>query len=365
MAFHKLKVSEKIQETKDSCSILFTVPDDLSELFKYKPGQYLTLNFIIGGKEERRAYSIYTSPITDQLGCTIKSVKGGKVSNHIIDTLAVGDEVEVMTAQGKFIVTPQRQAVQDHYFIAGGSGITPIMSMVTTLLEEEPLSTIYLLYSNRNEDSIIFKSQLEELQGRYANQFILENILSQPLQTKAGGLKGLFGKKATPNWKGLKGRIDRKVIAEFLQNHPSKTNKNSFYLCGPTGLISTAEAALLGRDVDPTDISKEYFTAASEKKEGVAVGGTGCTAEVKLNGESFTIQLDGEKTLLDAIIDLGKDPPYSCTSGACSTCMAKVTEGSVEMEACFALDDEEIADGYILACQAKPTSATLKLDFQA
>lgn len=365
MAFHKLTVSEKIQETNDSCSVLFEVPEDIADHFTYKPGQYLTLKFMINGQEERRAYSIFTSPLDHKLGSTIKSVQGGKVSNHIINNVKVGDKVEVMAPEGKFIVAPQRQAVRDHYFIAGGSGITPIISMITTLLEDEPLSTIYLLYANRNEDSIIFKTKLEALQAKYANQFILVNILSQPLQAKAGGLKGLFGKKAAPNWKGLKGRIDRKIIAAFLQENPSKTNNNSFYICGPSGLISTTEAALLGRDVDPSDISKEYFTSATEQMEGAAEGGTECIAEVKLNGESFTLKLNGDKTVLDAIIDLGKDPPYSCTSGACSTCMAKVTEGSVHMEACFALDDEEVADGYILACQAKPTSATLKLDFQA
>jgi len=362
MGFNQLAVKKRIQETDQAVSILFEQPGDGS--YVYKAGQYLTVSFDLGGQEHRRAYSIFTRAGQKDFGFTVKRVSGGKISNHIIDNIKEGDEIQVMTPDGKFVVDPKVQAVRDHYFIAAGSGITPIMAMITTLLEEEPLSTCYLLYANRNEDSIIFRSQLETLTEQHRNQFVLKHILSQPAQDKAKGLSGLFGKKAAPSWRGLKGRITGSILGDFLDDYPSKSGDNTYYLCGPAGLITTVEQTLLGRDVAANEIKKEFFTVAADASEGVA--GTGdCQAEISLNGETFTMTIPSGKTVLDAVIDLGKDPPYSCTSGACSTCMAKVTEGSVEMEACFALDDEEVEDGYVLTCQSKCTSPTLKLNYEA
>lgn len=366
-SFNSLKVAEKIEETVDSYSFLFTIPDELIEQYTYRPGQYLTLKLNIGGKELRRAYSIFTAVDDSRFGCTVKRVKGGVVSNHLIDKIQVGDSVEVMTPDGKFVVDPGQQNHKDHYFFAGGSGITPVMSMIATLLEAEPLSTCYLLYANRNEDSIIFKKQMDDMILRYENQFIVEHILSQPHQPKAGGLKGLFGKKAAPNWRGLRGRINNEILERYMEDHPSKTQKDTYYLCGPAGMIETVERFLKNRNVEGVQIKKEFFTAADAIAPAgatIAAGGT-CVAEVKLNGETFTINIPAGKSVLDALVDEGKDPPYSCTSGACSTCVAKVLDGKVEMEACFALDPEEIEDGYVLTCQAKCATATLKLDYES
>lgn len=367
-SFNCLKVAEKIEETSDSYSFLFTIPTDLEEQYKYRPGQYLTLKVNIGGKEYRRAYSIFTAVEDSRFGCTVKRVKGGVVSNHLIDKVNVGDEIEVMTPDGKFVVDPGQQNQKDHYFFAGGSGITPVMSMIATLLEAEPLSTCYLLYANRNEDSIIFKKQMDDMILRYEAQFIVEHILSQPNQSKAGGLKGLFGKKAAPNWRGLKGRINNQILERYMEDHPSKTQKDTYYLCGPAGLIETVENFLKGRGAEDVQIKKEYFTAAdtaTPANTGAAATGGTCVTEVKLNGETFTLNIPADKSILDAIIDEGKDPPYSCTSGACSTCVAKVLDGKVDMEVCFALDQEEIEDGYILTCQAKCSTPTLKLDYES
>ena len=308
VGFNAFSVVQKIEETVDSCSFVFDVSSELSSSYNYRPGQYLTIKLTINGEEVRRAYSIYTPANNQRIGFTVKRVAGGKVSNHLIDNVTVGDSLDIMVPDGKFVVKTNRQANRDHYFIAAGSGITPIMSMISTLLEEEPLSTCYLLYANRNEDSIIFNQQLNELADKYQNQFILTNILSQPKQNKASGLKGLFGKKTQPTWKGLRGRINGKVVADFLTEHPSKTNRNTFYLCGPSGLISTVETALLGRDISAEDIKKEYFTTDSDSKG--SGSGVGTIAEVKLNGETFTATLSPDKTILDALIDMGKDPPY-------------------------------------------------------
>lgn len=365
--FNKLKVSNKIQETDDSCSFLLDLPEALSADYSFKSGQYLTIKVNIGGTEFRRAYSIFTAPNENNFGFTVKRVKGGRVSNFLIDKINSGSELEVMTPDGRFLAKPEVQAQKDHYFFAGGSGITPIISMITDLLENEPQSTCYLLYANRSEESIIFKDKLSTLGNNYANQFHYKHIISQPKLEKAGGLKGLFGKKAAPTWRGLKGRINDSILFNFFEEFPSKSKKDYYYLCGPSGLLTTVENYLSTQGVESSHIKKEIFTNKEQEKKSetaVAASGDVCQAEITLNGETFNLEIPKNKSILDAVIDLGKDPPYSCTSGACSTCVAKLTEGSADMEVCFALDDEEIEDGYILTCQAKCSSKTITLEFE-
>lgn len=366
--FNKLKVIEKRVETTDSRSFLLDLPTNIAAQYNFKAGQYLTLKFDINGQEHRRSYSIFTAPYDKaQFGFTVKRVEKGLISNHLIDNIKEGDEIEVMTPEGKFVLETERQLHRDHYFIAGGSGITPVMSMILNVLEEEPLSTCNLLYANRNESCIIFNEQLTDLANKYQDQFTLTHILSQPAQEKAGGIKGLFGKKAEAKWKGLKGRINTNILDRYFDEFPSKSQSNLYYLCGPTGLIQTMETYLGNKQIDSATIKKEYFTVETKDKVGATNGQFqgSATAEVKLNGEKFTMNIPADKTVLDALIDLGKDPPYSCTSGACSTCIAKVTDGKVEMEACFALDDEEVAEGYVLTCQAHVTTEKLKIDYES
>ena len=366
--FHSLRLKEKIQETEDSCSFIFEVPTELKEAFSYTAGQYLTIKVEAKGQEHRRAYSIFTAPADNRLGVTIKRVKGGTVSNHLIDKVQEGSALDVMLPEGRFIAKAEAGQQRDHYFFAGGSGITPVMSMIKTLLEQEPLSSCYLLYANRNENSIIFKKTLDDFLLRYEGQFYMKYILSKPLQDKAGGLSGLFGKKAAPSWRGLKGRINIDILDKYMDEHPSKTGKDVYYLCGPTGLMGTVENWLSGKGVENVQIKKEFFTNTVAEDSAVAAApsaGEACIVEIKLNGETFSATIPAGKTVLDALIDLEKDPPFSCTSGACSTCVAKVTSGSVVMDACFALDDDEVADGYVLTCQARCQTATLSIDFDA
>jgi len=364
--FNSLKVIEKINETEDSSSFLLELPERLKDTYSYKAGQYLTLKVTVNGEELRRAYSIFTSPSENKFGFTVKRVAKGKVSNYLIDKLYTGDNIEVMVPEGKFILEPNVDLGRDHYFIAGGSGITPIMSMIMTVLEEEPKSTAYLIYGNRNENSIIFKSKIDALKEKYKNQFVSEYAISQPTKEKAGGLKGLFS-KGKISWNGITGRIDKKCLSGFIEENPSKSNNNYYYLCGPSGLIEVSESYLKDTGVDSSKIRKEYFTSA-DTDTSKSVGkesSSDSRAKVNLNGEKFEIDIPKDKTILEALLDQGRDAPYSCTSGACSTCIAKVNEGSVEMEACFALDDDEIKSGYILTCQARATTPILDIDFDA
>ncbi len=363
-AFNNLKVVKKIAETHDSASFLIEVPTELKEQYEYKAGQYLTVKVNIQEEECRRAYSIFVAPFENKFGFTVKRLQGGKVSNFLIDNISEGDLLEIMTPEGRFILEADAEHKRDHYFIAGGSGITPVMAMIKTVLEEEPMSKAYLLYCNRNEDSIIFKEDLEALEAKYKGQFVVKHNLSQPYKEKAGGLKGLLGKKKS-NWGGWKGRLNATKISEFLEENPSISKNNHYYLCGPGGLIETSETYIKSLGTSTGNIHKEYFISAdSESKAFSSEGVSGCHAEVQLNGETFDIAIPSDKTVLEALLDAGKDAPYSCTSGACSTCVARITEGEVEMDACFALDEEEINSGLVLTCQSRAKTGKLKLVFE-
>lgn len=359
--FYPLAVSQVKAETEDTVTVSFSVPEDLQNTFQYKHGQYLTLKFDIQGQDVRRAYSMSSSPLEEDLAVTVKRVAGGLVSNHINDTLKAGDTVEVMPPQGRFFTALDPEQRKTYYLIGAGSGITPLMSILKTVLEEEPLSSVFLLYGSRHDDQIIFNDQLSALQKRYANQLTVEHIISQPRREKPSGVSGWFS-KGTLRWQGRTGRINNEELDRFLTEYPERGQAAEYFICGPGQMIDTVEAALKARGVDGQHLHVERFINAGEPIERKA-GKMGAKVNVQLRGESITIEVPPKKTILDTLIDQKYDAPYSCTAGACSTCMAKVTKGSVTMDVCYALDDDEVADGYILACQAHPDSDEVDLTF--
>lgn len=360
--FHKLRVKNIRQDTADAISVTFAVPADLKETFQYKQGQYLTLKFDINGEEVRRAYSMCSSPIEEGLTVTVKRVKGGKMSNHIPDKVKEGDEVAVMPPDGRFYTELDGDNVKTYYMFGAGSGITPLYSIIKTILEEESMSKVHLFYGNRNEDSIIFKNGLDELEKKYTGQLHVTHILSQPKLEKAGGLFGAF-KKGKPTWKGKIGRVDAVNAAKFLEENPPRTTQVEYFICGPGGMIDAVEQSLLNRQINDKKIHTERFTTKAKTDVTSVDGVAKAKAIVTLDKKQIEVSVPAGKTILDALIEVKADPPYSCTSGACSTCMAKVTSGTTKMEVCYALDDDEVEEGYILTCQAHATSEKVELTF--
>ncbi|MEM6770193.1 MAG: iron-sulfur cluster-binding domain-containing protein, partial [Bacteroidota bacterium] len=213
-------------------------------------------------------------------------------------------------------------------------------------------------------NSIIFEEQLAALQRRYEGQLVVEHTLSRPIREKSGGLRGFFS-KGKISWTGQVGRVDIPAVQRFMTANPGNASAKQYFICGPGQMIDNVEQALLGLGFDPDSIHSERFVSANDVKKKTAGGGTIDAAKVTatIGGKVSTVELKPGQTILDGLLESGAAPPYSCLAGACSTCMAKVSKGGVKMEVCFAIDDDEIAEGYILACQAQPTTPEVELTF--
>ncbi len=361
--FYALKVKNVDAETEHAVVLTFDVPEDLQNNFQYKHGQYLTLNFKFKGKDERRAYSLCSSPSMDKnLKIGVKRVFKGLVSNHINDNITAGTEVQVMPPQGHFNTNLDASQSKDYFLFCSGSGVTPMLSILKSVLEEEPKSHVFMYYGNKHENSIMFKDELDALESKYAGQLKVVHTLSQPKTRKEGGLFGLFAKKVT-DWQGTKGRIDAKGIKDLVNDNRRGTTPVECFMCGPQGMMRTAEDTLKGMGIDEKNIHIEWFVSEDDKDNSKQIEGNGAKATVKMNGKKIELKLLPNESILDGLLRIDEDPPYSCMSGACSTCVCKLVSGNAEMERCLALSDDEVKNGYLLSCSAIPTTEEIEVDY--
>ncbi len=347
--FYPAQVLDVRRETEDCVSVSFAVPD--ASIFSFVPGQYLTLKTSIDGQEVRRSYSLCSSPLSGELRVAIKQVESGLFSTWANTQLATGARLEMMPPMGQFHLEVAEEDQQTYVGFAAGSGITPVMAILKTLLARAPQSKFILFYGNRKSQTIIFKSELEDLKDQYMGRLEVHHVLSR--EDQGNDL--------------LHGRIDEARTSALLQHISGVKEAAGHFLCGPEEMIHGVTAALSAAGVAKSAIHFELFTAATP------TAASSSQKQSKAGAESYvTVILDGEEThfhqgpkdfVLDAALDAGADVPYACKGAVCCTCRAKVLEGEVEMAMNYSLTDEEVEDGYVLTCQTMPRSERVRISY--
>ena len=351
--FYPLSVARVHQETRDTIAVTFAVPQELQDAFHYQQGQHLTLRAMIGGEDVRRSYSICSAVQDQQLRVAIKRTQGGLFSGWANDHLKEGATLDVMPPMGHFNV-PLDAANRKHYLaFAAGSGITPILSIIKTTLLAEPHSSFTLFYGNRASSSVIFKEELSDLKDIFTERLKLAYVMSREQQDIE-----LFN-----------GRITKEKAAQFLQHWTRIEDVDVAFICGPEDMMLGVSEALQEAGLPKSQIKVELFAASIPKHqhkprlaEAAAHHETQVTVIMDGNTNTFTMDQDKE-SLLDAGLKAGLDMRYSCKGGVCSTCRCKVLEGKVEMDVNYALEDYEIARGYVLSCQSFPITDKVVIDF--
>ena len=353
--FHPLRVREVLPDTAEAVVVAFDVPTELREVFSFTQGQYLTLRTEIAGADLRRSYSICAGVDDGELRVGVRKVKGGVFSNWINEHLRPGHTISVMAPQGRFFVPIEPAARRHHLGIAGGSGVTPILSTMKTVLAREPKSCFTLIYGNRALKSTMFKEELEDLKNKYLTRLTLHHVFSDE-HTDAPLNMGV---------------MNRDKIGEFLNSVVPAASIDHAFICGPFQMNDGAEAALLAAGVPEDRIHIERFGLAPQAQQVGAVIHEAKPGDAE--AARITIIRDGLKreiaftkdqpSILDAASAAGLEVPFSCTSGVCGTCRAKLVEGEVRMERNFALDKAEVANGFVLTCQAHPLTPHVVLSF--
>lgn len=350
--FHKLRIKEVIRETQDCVSVSFVVPADLKETFSYKQGQNITVRSFINGEDVRRSYSLCSSPLENDFRIAIKKVEGGVLSTYANEQLKTGDEMEIMPPIGKFYTEVNTSNTKSYVAFAAGSGITPMLSIIKTVLQTEPNSNFTLVYGNKNRASIIFKEQLEAVKNKFINRFQLLHILSRERTD------------ADINF----GRIDT-AKCEHLFARSVSLFADEYFICGPEEMIFAVKDFLEAKGVEKKKIHFELFAAMGKKEKvksdkQITDNSLKSKITLKADGRSFDFDLPFNGTnILDAALQQGADLPYACKGGVCCTCKAKLIEGSVDMDVNWGLEHEEIEQGFILTCQSHPTSEKVVVDF--
>ncbi len=357
--FHLLTVVDVERLTDDAVAVTFAVPDDLRDEYAFAAGQHLTLRADLGGEDVRQSYSICQPPSSrggpGRVRVASARVEGGRMSTWLNTVVRPGDEVEVMTPMGSFTCPTEPNRARHHVAVAAGSGITPVLSLVATALEEEPASRVTLLFGNRRTSSVMFLEELEDLKNRYPSRFQLVNVLSQEPQDVE-----LFH-----------GRLDPDRLARILDVLVPVATVDEWYLCGPMGMVTGAEELLRSRGVDAAHVHHEIFhvadpSGAPPRPRPVVDAGAPPVAvvTVRLDGRTTEIPMpSADESILDATLRLRPDAPFSCTNGVCGTCRAHLVEGEVRMDRNFALEPDEVLRGVVLACQAHPVTPAVTLDY--
>ena len=348
--FHSLRIADVRHETEDTVSIAFAIPATLQADYAFQAGQYLTLKAQIDGEDVRRSYSLCSAPHENEWRVAIKQVEGGKFSSFANAHLAAGQDMEVMTPTGNFCVSPE-SANQDSYVLfAAGSGITPILSIAKTVLKEEANSSVHLFFGNKGFGSIIFREEIEALKNKYMDRFRVVHILSR--ENLGNDIQ--------------KGRITAEkcdaLYTAFLKNEHIK----GVYTCGPEEMILGVKESMSRNGVSEKSIHFELFGTSTAKKTTPAANSPEVDANITiiLDGDSIDISLiSSGESILDAAQKAGADLPFACKGGVCCTCKAKILEGTAVMDVNYALEKDEVEAGYILTCQAHPTSEKLIVSF--
>ena len=353
--FHALRVAEVVPETAEANSIRFDVPPELRDRFAFKAGQHLTLRATIDGQEIRRNYSLCTAPDEQDWMVTVKRISGGLFSNWVGDRLKAGDTLDVMPPHGSFTTGFDANNKRQLVGVAGGSGITPVISLIKSMLKYEPQSRFTLLYGNRDSSSVIFLDALAGLKDKHLGRFEIYHFLDQEEQDIE-----LFN-----------GMLDRVRCDEaILSLVPDAEEVSGWFICGPGPMMDAAEGALLDRGIAKDRIHIERFTADRPPE---AVSREIAELQTRAEGVTVSVSLDGRTrrvpftagNILDSARAAGLPAPFACKAGVCATCRAKVTKGRVEMAARYGLTDEEVAAGYVLTCQSVPLGDGVAVDYDA
>lgn len=349
--FWLLTVSKIIRQTSDCVEITFNIPQNIKSEFSFQSGQYLTLKTEINGEEIRRSYSICSAPHEDKLSVAVKQIKDGRFSTYANTNLQVGDTLEVMPPMGNFLLHP---TAQNFVFFAAGSGITPVISQIKTILTQKPDAKVTLFYGNRNFGSIIFREALEALKNKYMSQMAIHHIFTKE-------------KIGIPL---MHGRIDKIKSLELAKSLYAVADTDQFLLCGPAEMIFDVKDGLSELGVPADKIHFELFSTEGLKRTSVSNDLSETDKEkesevtIQMDGDLFEFSLEyGGQNILDAALAAGADLPYACKGGVCCTCKAKITEGEVVMDLNYALEPDEVAAGYVLLCQSHPRTATIYVDF--
>lgn len=349
--FYSLRVNDVINETEDTVSVSFVVSPDLKDIFAFKPGQYLTLRAKINNEDVQRAYSISSGVNDREWRVAIKKIENGLFSTFANEVLKAGDILEVMPPEGSFAITLDNKNSNNYLFFAAGSGITPIVSMIKSVLENEPNSSVSLFYGNKNTGSIIYRDVINNLKNDYMDRFQLIYVMSRE------GNDGL-----------LFGRLDSENISKAANKLFNLENIDSVYSCGPFQMTESVMNILSDLGFDKKNIHRELFVAeGNEGEDSIEIDDVlkdkKCQVKITYYGSEWEFDMPYDKFVLDAAAEQGIDVPFSCKGGMCCTCKAKVIEGEVEMKKNYALEDDQVEDGFILTCQSLPVSEKLSIDF--